>query len=790
MTTMVPQAVLAAASPAQVTSRSAGKSGTALAETEANRAFAAVTAALERFSTEGSDKALIAVRDACHAASEFVAKSSRRNTQRSVARAAARLAGEVIASGAFDHPVDPDESARILAQATSGWPGLVAAMLTTAAWHWPDAPLLADVPDWLWGEYAGWLFAEPAGFDTTSEAEAYVGHLQRHLEELHRWTERNPGAAAVQAAGGAFRRVSTGAALQCARGSVRRVAELRGRIFTRLEPTTRESYKPAPATRAGRRLRVGFVNAHFGPGRDTCTMLPAFAQLDPRNFVRILFSLREADSPAAQYCRQCSEEFRVLSDEIQGQLTALRGAECDIVVFGGDVGRPLDPITRLALHRVAPLQVVRDRAGFTTGLPEIDLYACGDLPGTAEAAGEFTERLGLLRGSPHSFAAIAEIGGAQVCLNREALALPEGRTLFATVAPTIIDPVTLEAWGGILGRVPDARLAVVVAAGVTDLSTEVGRFSTGPGRKLEALGIASERVVVIPVPDGELAQIRALLGLADLYLDPLSGAASPWVAEALAMGVPVVAAEEKDRPLRNGNAHQLGRMGLSELVASNAESYGRLAVQLATDAGARAALVARVKETVAKRAEFFDMLAASDAFGTLLETAFDELTALGPRVFRTERIPLRCFGVENVEEIVAAGVAAWGRGDYEAAAAEASTALRSEPAHAGARTLRGRLLLASGEVPRAVTYLLEAVGYGGSDADRWTTLAEALRCNGQMPEAVQALETALRLDSTRVESWLLLFDLAEGAGDVESAREALQMLQKLAPDDPRVLAMS
>jgi cytochrome c-type biogenesis protein CcmH/NrfG len=70
------------------------------------------------------------------------------------------------------------------------------------------------------------------------------------------------------------------------------------------------------------------------------------------------------------------------------------------------------------------------------------------------------------------------------------------------------------------------------------------------------------------------------------------------------------------------------------------------------------------------------------------------------------------------------------------------------------------------------------------------TLAQALRADNQAPQAVQTLELCLRLDGKHVEALLMLFELAEQCGGGDPAREVLRCLQQVAPDDPRVLAMS
>jgi predicted O-linked N-acetylglucosamine transferase (SPINDLY family) len=321
------------------------------------------------------------------------------------------------------------------------------------------------------------------------------------------------------------------------------------------------------------------------------------------------------------------------------------------------------------------------------------------------------------------------------------------------------------------------------AAGLTALGHEIGRV-------FAAHNVATDRVAIFPLPAGAREDLRTLLGIADIHLDGIGGADPIWAAEALALGRPVVALAGEDLAQSRGTAGLLASLGLEELVAADEVAYEALAAQLAGNLERREAVGARIQTAMESAPGVLDRLAASDGFGALIETAFDELAALGLEQFRAQREPLRCFAPEDVAETVAAGEAALAAGEIEAAAAEASLALRADPRHPGARSLRGRVLLAEGEPARAVVYLLAAVEQRSDDAALWFALAGALRQNQQGAEAVQALETSLRLDRTQVEAWLMLLDIAESGGAVEIAAEARHVLREIAPDDPRVAVLA
>jgi len=323
-----------------------------------------------------------------------------------------------------------------------------------------------------------------------------------------------------------------------------------------------------------------------------------------------------------------------------------------------------------------------------------------------------------------------------------------------------------------------------------DGEAAVTHFCQALGRAFHARGVAAERVSLFPVRDAGPEHGRNLLALADVYLDGAPANEFVWAVEAIVLGRAVVTTGGAHRLPAPALVQILESCGLGGLVAADPEAYVSLAAKLGQDVATRASWSARCQSAIDATPAFLDTLAASDAFGALLETAFDELVALGPTQFRAQREPLRCFAPPDVSEAIAAGEVALAAGDYETAGAEAVLALRAEPTNLAARILRGRALLPMGDTARAITYLLAAVGSGSNDAAVWLALATALRQNGQAKDAIHALETALRLDRSCVEGWLMLLDMAESAGVPELAEDARTVLREVAPDDPRVFAMA
>ncbi|HTC84960.1 MAG TPA: hypothetical protein VK683_11425, partial [Rhizomicrobium sp.] len=130
-------------------------------------------------------------------------------------------------------------------------------------------------------------------------------------------------------------------------------------------------------------------------------------------------------------------------------------------------------------------------------------------------------------------------------------------------------------------------------------------------RHAEAHGVAPARILFAPdrPPDQHLAR----LSLADLFLDSLPYNAHTTGSDALWAGVPVLTRRGTAFPGRVA-ASLLHAAGLPELVTESVEDYEKLAVRLATDKNAFAA----VKTKLTRNCPLFD----TDLFRRNIERAY------------------------------------------------------------------------------------------------------------------------------------------------------------------------
>ncbi|MGH7946646.1 MAG: hypothetical protein ACREF9_16795, partial [Opitutaceae bacterium] len=575
------------------------------------------------------------------AAAQVVAKQARNDREHPLIHDARELIREIPASGVYDRTAETEDLALASSLARRGWPGLLAAMLLAPAWQWRDAPLLAEVPVWLAPEYVMWLFHAPQGFSAPGQAESYAAHQLRRLEELVRWVKRCPGENIEAEVLGVFASRASAIPLYFCQGSLRRHAELRGWLLSRMAGAADDSATEFVAPRNGRRLRVGIVNRHFGSQTETYTTLPTFEHLDPERFEVILFSHQAGDTPLEVYCRQRAAQHVVLPIDPDEQLSTLHAAGLDVVVFGTNVTAVCNEVTRLALHRVAPLQVVNNSSCITSGLPAIDLYVSGTLTETAGAPAHFTERLGLLAGPAHAFNYAADQQESRHRCTRADFGLPEDAVVFVTAATYFkIIPEMQHAWARLLAAVPGSCLLVHPFNPNWSSRYPIKRFRAEFDRVLAEHGVAASRFALSTERFPSRSDVKTLVGLGNVYLDtfPFGGVNS--LVDPLEVGLPVVVWEGESFRSRMGGA-LLRTLDLPELIATSEADYHAIAVRLATDATFRDAIRNRIQTGMERTPIFLDPLAASDAFGDLIETAYDELAAVQRQAFRTNPEPLR-----------------------------------------------------------------------------------------------------------------------------------------------------
>ena len=326
------------------------------------------------------------------------------------------------------------------------------------------------------------------------------------------------------------------------------------------------------------RIRVAYVSADFR--RHPVGVLTAgiFEHHDKTRFETFAISLSQDDgSDIRKRAQHAFEHFIDIRDKSDVEAAKLlRDLEIDIAV--DMTGFTENAMTALFARRPSGLQV--NYLGFpgTMGAPYIDYVLADRFIVPEEQQAYYDEKVVYL---PHSYLpndrgrAIAERTPG-----RAEASLPESGFVFCSFNMVYkIAPYMFDLWMRLLGKIQNSVLWLPHSN-----ASAVGNLR----REAEVRGIKGDRIVFAPyvaAPDEHLARLR----LADLFLDTLPYNAHATACDALWAGLPIVTLLGNTFAGRVG-ASLLSAVGLPELIAKSPRKYEELALRLARDPGALAAI--------------------------------------------------------------------------------------------------------------------------------------------------------------------------------------------------------
>jgi protein O-GlcNAc transferase len=236
----------------------------------------------------------------------------------------------------------------------------------------------------------------------------------------------------------------------------------------------------------------------------------------------------------------------------------------------------------LFARKPAPLQMTWLGYLGGTGMAAMD-YRISDRYADPEGEADRQYREQLLR-LPHSKWCYLPPASMPAC---NALpALSRGQVVFGSFCSFArISNETLRAWAQLLQRLPGSRLRMIGAPGGESLDRMLEIF--------DAAGVYADRLDLLPrLPLDDC--LRQYLEV-DIALDPYPCNGGTTTCESLWMGVPVVSRSGRSGASRSGIS-LLANAGLARLVARSFEEYVAIALGLATDLPALAALRAGLRE--------------------------------------------------------------------------------------------------------------------------------------------------------------------------------------------------
>jgi len=349
------------------------------------------------------------------------------------------------------------------------------------------------------------------------------------------------------------------------------------------------------------RLRIGYVSADFGNHPVSHLMAGVFEHHDRARFEVYALSLRAAPPDSADPAGM-DWRNRIMAG-VDQFVDASGRSDRDIAVLARSLGLDIaidlngftgDRAPGLFAERSAPVQ-----AGYigylgTMGAAYFD-YLIADPVLIPEAEmPHYAEKIAYL---PSYQANDDKTAAAAAMPSREDLGLPErgpdrGFVFCAFNQPYKITPQVFDAWMRILARVP---------LSVLWLYTQHDAVVPNLRREAERRGIDPRRLVFAKAAplDAHLARLTQ----ADLCLDTAPYNARATASHALRMGLPLVTRAGRAMASRMA-ASLLEAVGLDELITRTDDAYEDLAVALATDPAALAAVRRKLQRNLAKCALF------------------------------------------------------------------------------------------------------------------------------------------------------------------------------------------
>jgi predicted O-linked N-acetylglucosamine transferase (SPINDLY family) len=495
--------------------------------------------------------------------------------------------------------------------------------------------LTREVPDWLLDDYLAWALQAPPVFLHAGEADDYAAHILSWLRELSKdLFSASPHAHTLRAARH-FAAKANFIPIYFASTNTRELATLRASIMEHVLRSQGSIIDAGLPVRGEPRskIRVGFLNAHFGQQTETHITLPNL-RLDRDKFEVRLYALFANPGPVEDYCRSLSDSFTVLPQDTGAQVRALRAANLDVVVIGTNVTAVTNHVALLALHRLAPVQLVNYCSPVSTGMRNVDGYISGTLNAAVGLQDHFSERLYYCDGSPGCFDYSVEPPAALNPVSRVDFGFPEDAVVLVNAAACFkILPEMQDTWAKILAAVPNARLILLPFNPNWSKTFPVKQFRFSLSCALLRRGVSPDRVIFAP-PLPSRADVKMLESLGDVYLDtfPFSGSIS--VVDALQVGLPTVVWEAQSHRSRMASA-LLRDLDIPELVAEDEQAYVARTVALATDPGFRDRMRAKILQRMSTSPRFLDPVAYGRQLGDLLEKLVRERGNCSQAVERT-----------------------------------------------------------------------------------------------------------------------------------------------------------
>lgn len=328
-------------------------------------------------------------------------------------------------------------------------------------------------------------------------------------------------------------------------------------------PVPKPLARPRPAERDA--LHVGFVVADLGDSLTGAAWLNIWEQRDRSKLNLTLIDTGLNDESAVRARLEATaDKFLVVTDLSDSEAaTRIAALQLDVLINLGGYFHQARP--GIFAFRPCSVQATHSYPS-TMGTDYIDYLITDRKSIKSGTESAYSEKLIYL--PEIALAAHAQAESSTEQPTRAALELPENAFIFACLqSANRISPMLFQSWMRILAAVPDSVL--MLREGSPSLKENLAQAASDAG-------VASDRLVFTSA--STQVDYFNRLRLADLCLDTF-----PWVsADPLSVGAPIVTIEGSSLNSRL-TAAALDHLGALELIASDANHYEKIAIEMATD---------------------------------------------------------------------------------------------------------------------------------------------------------------------------------------------------------------
>lgn len=490
---------------------------------------------------------------------------------------------------------------------------ILAAMLYESPYKYLPCELLPRIPVWLLRTVFRGVLGQQWLFREKGEIELYYRSLSRWVNYLHASILGNRTSAHWQEVLRAFLQYASLVSLYFSWHNLRDLCRQRAELIEFAQELwgAQPDFEFGPRAQETGKIRFGVLMQDLDERSETFATLPVYAHLDRDAIEVILITRATREKKIAEmetYCAARADRLVEIPNDIQASVRIIRALDLDAIWIGTNMAAGASTFVQLSAHRLARRQLTGGCSPVTTGFRNMDVFVSGELSEPTQGAQEqYTEKLVCMDGPVLCFDFGPQGGRAPtVIINRGMLGIPDDAVVYAAGANFFkITPELEETWIRILAAMPGSRLLLYPFNLNWTNYYFVGPLFLRLSATCKRLGVDISRVAIKP-PLPDIADVRAMLGnVADVYLDSFPHSGMTSLIDPLLVGVPTVVLEGNSQRSRMASG-ALRDMDLPQLIASDEESFIRLAVELGRDRERRRQLAGEIREKMNKPPKFLD----------------------------------------------------------------------------------------------------------------------------------------------------------------------------------------